>query len=115
MNEEALTKTRDGSRNRKDRVSKAIAIGVAVLLGTGGILKLFDFTQFANYYAAGGKGVRWYQAWTRVKPWEVSAETGYSIGASGVGAALLHVHLAETNRYNAILLPDNPFATYRSS
>jgi lantibiotic modifying enzyme len=60
-----------------------------------------------------GKGNRWYQAWTRVRPWEVSAETGYSIGASGVGAALLHVHLAEQGKYNAILLPDNPFATAR--
>jgi hypothetical protein len=62
-----------------------------------------------------GKGNRWYQAWTRVKPWEVSAETGYSIGASGVGAALLHVHLAEQGKYNAILLPDNPFANARQA
>ena len=61
-----------------------------------------------------GKGDRWYQAWTRVKPWEVSAETGYSIGASGVGAALLHVHLAEQGRYSAILLPDNPFPSTRT-
>jgi hypothetical protein len=56
-----------------------------------------------------GKGYRWYQAWTRVKPWEVSAETGYKIGASGIGAALVHTHLAITDRYNAILFPDNPF------
>jgi len=62
-----------------------------------------------------GKGNRWYQAWTRVKPWEVSAETGYSIGASGVGVALLHVHLAEQGKYNAILLPDNPFANARKT
>ncbi len=62
-----------------------------------------------------GKGNRWYQAWTRVKPWDVSAETGYSIGASGVGAALLHVHLAEQGKYNAILLPDNPFASTRQT
>jgi len=60
-----------------------------------------------------GKGTRWYQAWTRVKPWEVSAETGYSIGASGVAAALLHVHLASQNKYSAILLPDNPFPSRR--
>jgi hypothetical protein len=56
-----------------------------------------------------GKGDRWYQAWTRIKPWEVNAETGYSIGAS----ALLHVHLAEQGRYSAILLPDNPFPNVR--
>jgi uncharacterized protein YyaL (SSP411 family) len=56
-----------------------------------------------------GKGYRWYQAWTRVKPWEVNAETGYKIGAAGVGAALIHTHLAVQNRYSAILFPDNPF------
>jgi rhamnogalacturonyl hydrolase YesR len=62
-----------------------------------------------------GKGLRWYQAWTRVKPWEVSAETGYSIGAAGVGTALLHVHLAEQGKYSAILLPDNPFRSARKA
>lgn len=62
-----------------------------------------------------GKGTRWYQAWTRIKPWEVNAETGYSIGAAGVGAALLHVHLAEQGRYQAILLPDNPFPDARQA
>jgi hypothetical protein len=60
-----------------------------------------------------GKGIRWYQAWTRVKPWEVSAETGYSIGAAGVGCALLHVHLAEQGKYRAILFPGNPFPEAR--
>jgi lantibiotic modifying enzyme len=55
------------------------------------------------------KGYRWYQAWTRIKPWEVSAETGYMIGAAGVGSALLHVHLATRGCYEAILFPDNPF------
>lgn len=56
-----------------------------------------------------GRGYRWYQAWTRVKPWEVNAETGYKIGASGIGAALIHTHLAVADRYSAILFPDNPF------
>jgi rhamnogalacturonyl hydrolase YesR len=56
-----------------------------------------------------GKGYRWYQAWTRVKPWEVSAETGYKIGAAGIGAALIHTHLATRDRYQALLFPDNPF------
>lgn len=56
-----------------------------------------------------GKGYRWYQAWTRVKPWEVNAETGYKIGAAGIGAALIHTHLAVRDRYSAILFPDNPF------
>lgn len=56
-----------------------------------------------------GKGYRWYQAWTRVKPWEVNAETGYKIGAAGVGAALVHLHLATRGQYAALLFPDNPF------
>ena len=60
-----------------------------------------------------GKGYRWYQAWTRVKPWDVSAETGYSIGAAGVGAALLHSSLALKGKYEAILFPDNPFPSNR--
>ncbi len=59
-----------------------------------------------------GKGYRWYQAWTRIKPWEVNAETGYKIGAAGVGAALLHTHLAARDRYSAILFPDNPFPAF---
>jgi lantibiotic modifying enzyme len=56
-----------------------------------------------------GKGSRWYQAWTRTQPWVVTAETGYMIGAAGVGAACLHLHLAEQGRYDAIIFPDNPF------
>ena len=56
-----------------------------------------------------GKGYRWYQAWTRVKPWDVTAETGYSIGAAGVGTALLHSYLAQAGRYDTIVLPDSPF------
>jgi lantibiotic modifying enzyme len=60
-----------------------------------------------------GKGYRWYQAWTRVKPWEVTAETGYSIGASGVATALIHVALAQKGQYEVISLPDNPFPNKR--
>jgi len=60
-----------------------------------------------------GKGARWYQAWTRVKPWDVSAETGYSIGAAGVGASLLHASLAQKGQYQALAFPDNPFPATR--
>lgn len=60
-----------------------------------------------------GKGNRWYQAWTRVKPSEVNAETGYSIGAAGIGASLLHASLAQQGRYEALTLPDNPFPSIR--
>jgi rhamnogalacturonyl hydrolase YesR len=56
-----------------------------------------------------GKGNRWYQAWTRTTPWDVTAETGYMIGAAGVGSAALRLHLAEEGRYSAPLFPDNPF------
>jgi lantibiotic modifying enzyme len=56
-----------------------------------------------------GTGYRWFQAWTRTEPWNVTAETGYMIGASGVGSALLHLYLAEQGSYQAILFPDNPF------
>ncbi len=56
-----------------------------------------------------GQGARWYQAWTRTQPWVVSAETGYMIGAAGVGAAYRHLALAGQGRYEAILFPDNPF------
>jgi len=58
-----------------------------------------------------GKGYRWYQAWTRTQPGVVTAETGYMIGAAGVGSAFLHLALAEQGRYSAILFPDNPFPT----
>ena len=54
-------------------------------------------------------GLQWFQAWTRTEPWNVTAETGYMIGAAGVGSAFLHLYLAEQGRYQAILFPDNPF------
>ncbi len=56
-----------------------------------------------------GNGFQWFQAWTRTEPWNVTAETGYMIGAAGVGSALLHLDLAEQGKYQAILFPDNPF------
>jgi lantibiotic modifying enzyme len=96
--------------------------------GTAGVLDFFlsltqatgkqEYLNFARRVAAAlisqadnldGKGARWHQAWTRTKPWEIAAETGYMIGAAGVGAALLHLHLEEEGRYRAILFPDNPF------
>jgi lantibiotic modifying enzyme len=56
-----------------------------------------------------GKGYRWYQAYTRIKPWEVAAETGYMVGAAGIAASLLHVDLALSNYNRAFVLPDDPF------
>ncbi len=37
------------------------------------------------------------------------------IGAAGVGSALLHLHLAEREHYEAILFPDNPFPSRQAS
>ncbi|MGC5016023.1 lanthionine synthetase LanC family protein [Streptosporangium sp. DT93] len=58
-----------------------------------------------------GRGSRWYQAYRRLRPGEVTADTGYMVGAAGVGAALLHLdataHPAEARRL--VLPPDNPF------
>lgn len=63
-----------------------------------------------------GKGFRWYQAYTRVKPAEVTAETGYMVGAAGIAAALLHVALAENGRYQGVILPaDHPFPPSRAA
>ncbi|MFI6801252.1 lanthionine synthetase LanC family protein [Streptosporangium canum] len=57
------------------------------------------------------QGSRWYQAYRRMRPWEVTADTGYMIGAAGIGAALLH--LDATTRPQEVrrlmLPPDNPF------
>ncbi len=57
------------------------------------------------------RGYRWYQAYRRQRPGEVSADTGYLTGAAGIGAALLHLDAAgQADRpRRVILLPDNPF------
>jgi hypothetical protein len=41
----------------------------------------------------------------------VSADTGYMVGAAGIGAALLRLDAAQRPREarRGILLPDNPF------
>ncbi|MER6942904.1 lanthionine synthetase LanC family protein [Nonomuraea sp. NPDC000554] len=58
-----------------------------------------------------GRGFRWYQAYRRLRPGEVSADTGYMVGAAGIGAALLHLDAAmqPDQARRVILLPDNPF------
>ncbi|MBN6050630.1 lantibiotic modifying-like protein [Nonomuraea sp. RK-328] len=58
-----------------------------------------------------GHGYRWYQAYRRLRPEEVSADTGYMVGAAGIGAALLHLDAAgqAARARRVILLPDNPF------
>ncbi|WP_214410424.1 lanthionine synthetase LanC family protein [Sphaerisporangium fuscum] len=56
-------------------------------------------------------GYRWYQAYRRLRPWEVTADTGYMVGAAGIGAALLHLDATgrSADPRRLILLPDNPF------
>ena len=96
--------------------------------GTAGIADFFtglalvtnneEYLTFAERVAAvtlsresdfDGQGPRWYQAWTRTRPDAVNAETGYMIGAAGVGASFLHLALAQDGRYQALLFPDNPY------
>ncbi|MDP4502318.1 lanthionine synthetase LanC family protein [Nonomuraea turcica] len=98
--------------------------------GTAGLLELFvglwaetgndaylTFAQgLAEHLIAAatdhdGRGLRWYQAYRRLRPGEVSADTGYMVGAAGIGAALLHLDAALQPRQarRIILLPDNPF------
>ncbi len=57
------------------------------------------------------RGHRWYQAYRRLRPGEITADTGYLVGAAGIGAALLHLAAARepTTCRRVILLPDNPF------
>jgi hypothetical protein len=61
-------------------------------------------------------GYRWYQAYRRLRPKDVTADTGYMVGAAGVGSALLHLDAAQpvpgrgaAEPRRLILLPDNPF------
>ncbi|MGN9844208.1 lanthionine synthetase LanC family protein [Nonomuraea sp. H19] len=97
--------------------------------GVAGLVELFvglwavtgrrayrDFAEVLGAELAGrasddGGGLRWYQAYRRLRPGEVSADTGYMAGAAGIGAALLHLEAAlrgERAR-RVVLLPDNPF------
>jgi lantibiotic modifying enzyme len=98
--------------------------------GTAGLLELFVglWAETGNdaylTYARGladhlidaatdpdGRGFRWYQAYRRLRPGEVSADTGYMVGAAGIGAALLHLDAAlrPGQARRVVLLPDNPF------
>ncbi|MBG0822668.1 lantibiotic modifying-like protein [Planomonospora sp. ID91781] len=98
--------------------------------GTAGLVELFTglwavtgderYLEFARTLAedliarATGhddRGYRWYQAYRRLRPGEVTADTGYMVGAAGVGAALLHLDAAGLagGPRRVVLLPDNPF------
>ncbi|MGW7483347.1 lanthionine synthetase LanC family protein [Nonomuraea muscovyensis] len=98
--------------------------------GTAGLIELFvglwaatgrpahlDFARTLAGHLVGrasghdGRGYRWYQAYRRLRPEEVSADTGYMVGAAGIGTSLLHLDAAgQADRpRRVILLPDNPF------
>jgi hypothetical protein len=53
-----LFATGGARRNTKALVEQVIGIGVGLFLGGAGVLKLLDFSRFANYYADGGQP-RW--------------------------------------------------------
>ncbi|MFC5834250.1 lanthionine synthetase LanC family protein [Nonomuraea insulae] len=98
--------------------------------GTAGVIELFvglwaatgeeSHLDYARTLAAdligratdhNSQGYRWYQAYRRLRPGEVTADTGYMVGAAGIGTALLHLDAAGQARHprRVILLPDNPF------
>jgi hypothetical protein len=60
-----------------------------------------------------GKRIHKVQTWAHVKPQEVCTENDYLISASGVGSALLRVHLAVQGKFSAIRFPDNRIANAR--
>jgi hypothetical protein len=60
-------------------------------------------TQYGNGCLA------WHQAFERVNPVLVTADTGYGVGAAGIGMALLQTHLAERGAFKTVRLPDDPF------
>ncbi|GAA2775548.1 lanthionine synthetase LanC family protein [Nonomuraea dietziae] len=89
--------------------------------GAAGLLELFvglwerdDCRAFARVLGehlvnASSQG-RWWQAYRRLRPHEITADTGYMVGAAGIGAALLHLDAAERgDSRRLVLLPDNPF------
>lgn len=43
-------------------------------------------------------GRRWYDAWTRVKPWDVDAHTGLYVGAAGNASTLLAYYANRTGK-----------------
>ena len=44
------------------------------------------------------EGNRWYDAWTRVKPWDVDAHLGLFVGAAGNASALLSYYSDKTGK-----------------
>ena len=63
------TSTAGAKSDARALASQVIGIGVGLFLGAAGVLKLFDFAKFANYYADAGQprwvfyGSGWSRSW----------------------------------------------------
>lgn len=57
-----------------------------------------------------GKSYVWDQRFPWIVPSALSAQTGYLTGAAGIGAALVHVALAQRGDLRPIVFPDSPFS-----
>jgi hypothetical protein len=68
---------------------------------------------YATQYGDGC--LAWYQAFERVNPVLVTADTGYGVGAAGIGMALLQTHLAGRGVFRTVRLPDDPFPEFPAS
>ena len=68
---------------------------------------LFAITGLSFNHPTVGRGL----SVKRASASEVTADTGYMVGAAGIGAALLHLDAARRTdeARRVILLPDNPF------
>lgn len=61
----------------------------------------------AEYSSKGG--ISWYQAFHRIVPDDITEELGYFSGASGIGAALTQIYLAERDEAPCLRQPDEPY------
>ena len=55
------------------------------------------------------KGLRWYQHWTRVEPWDIHTYNGYIIGNAGNVANLAQLALALQGKYHVPRFIEEPF------
>ncbi len=63
----------------------------------------------SNGFSEDGKGLRWYQHWTRVEPWDVHTYNGYIIGNAGNVANIAQLSLALQGKYHVNRFIEEPF------
>lgn len=56
-----------------------------------------------------GKGLRWYQAYTRMRPWDVHTFNGYILGNAGDVTMLMQLYLTRHGRFKAYRFVEDPF------